>query len=610
MTTKDDPRGDGPVIDPGILEDGQPNIIDYSNDEPLLFGLGDNSSHEYPGKIVINNESRYVDRAVKHDTTGHGTAKTGEGAVGENRTQPTLPTGAPQILPDHNMSGFNFNQKIDWNEAVKLDPMAGDLKQDIPASQAFTDEGNNPHITPEIELQLGEVEKLGKPFPDKSDTGDDLSRTGPGGENPQDNYDMENYHTVGDNIKLNIATPLYDDRRLHDVSGVVPELQTEEDKIRLIPNELKEDIMITDVYQKEEETRDLYGLLIAAGLIIMTMGEFQTAMKSGDYQQLKSLKRKAKKVTEDITKVGGVTIPQLKPYDFVRYQYNMQENCPICKPLDKLEFWVDDPKRPIVPSENLGRGVYNTHPNCKCSNIPFIKLLADDEAPKSVNKGKSQVTKDSLAERVRITKEYLRPLEEAVNYRKKAPAEFNWIGKETIASMQKHADSKNEKGRFILAVVSGESYTDHRIEGKDKHRRHWTEDELRQNIRTGKGKLMDINHLLPKKDPYSGGIFDANWNETTKRGEMILFEQDEEILKAIRNDIITAVSINSGPPRSMDLNCDSGECLLEPKGTHLGNHNNIALSYVVTAPEGFTYNGQWLYPLPPGMKITKLYLVE
>ncbi len=267
-----DPRGDGAI--PNTLDsNGQPNIIDYSNDEPLLFGLGDNSSHEYPGKIVINNESRYVDREVKHDTTGHGTAITGEGAVGENRTQPTLPTGAPQIqeaedikiLPDHNMSGFNFNQKIDWDqdeaiklnlnqdepknhefldecascdydecqicgypkkdhnthfdEAIKLDPMAGDLKQDIPASQAFTDEGNNPHIVPEIELELGESEKLGKPFPDKSDTGDDLSRTGPGGENPQDNYDMTNYETDSPNIKLNIATPLYDDRRLHDVSG-------------------------------------------------------------------------------------------------------------------------------------------------------------------------------------------------------------------------------------------------------------------------------------------------------------------------------------------------------------------------------------------------------
>jgi len=90
-----DPRGDGVVVDTPTLENGQSNIINYMNDEPLLFGAGENSSHEYPGKIVINNESRYVDREVKHDQTGTGTAATGSESVGHDTTQPTLPTGAP-----------------------------------------------------------------------------------------------------------------------------------------------------------------------------------------------------------------------------------------------------------------------------------------------------------------------------------------------------------------------------------------------------------------------------------------------------------------------------------------------------------------------------------
>lgn len=201
------------------------------------------------------------------------------------------------------------------------------------------------------------------------------------------------------------------------------------------------------------------------------------------------------------------------------------------------------------------------------------------------------------------------PLNEALNYEKRRLGEFNWITKDTIREMKKHAKDKKE-GRFILAVVSGESFTDHRIEGVEKHRRHWTEDEMKQNIRTGKGKLLDINHLLPKKDPYSGGIFDANWNEATKKGEMILFETDTEILNAIRNDIITSVSINTGPPRTIELNCNTGECLLEPQGTSLGNDKGVALSYVVTSPQGFNYNGKWLYPLKPGMKFTKIYLIE
>jgi len=119
-----DPRGAGPIEVFDIMEGGQPNIIDYSNQEPLLFGLGQNSSHEYPGKIVVNNEPervlKVVDFEVKHDTTGHGTAATGEFSVGHDTTQPTLPTGAPQPYElketDHNMHGLNFNNKIVWDD--------------------------------------------------------------------------------------------------------------------------------------------------------------------------------------------------------------------------------------------------------------------------------------------------------------------------------------------------------------------------------------------------------------------------------------------------------------------------------------------------------------
>jgi len=109
-----DPRGDGAVLD----DRGQPNIIDYSDQEPLLYALGENSSHEYPGKIIINNESRYVDSNVKRSTIPNA-AETGKYSVGADRTQPTLPTGAPLELkkPGHNMHGLNFNDDIQWNES-------------------------------------------------------------------------------------------------------------------------------------------------------------------------------------------------------------------------------------------------------------------------------------------------------------------------------------------------------------------------------------------------------------------------------------------------------------------------------------------------------------
>lgn len=143
-----DPRGDGAVLD----DQGQPNIIDYSNQEPLLFGLGQNSSHEYPGKIVINNESRYVDREVKKATIP-GPSETGKYSVGADRTQPTLPTGAPYelIQPDHNMHGLNFNDKINWNEKKEVVSIPGTLvdkevatKKELELKEAYWSEEDHP----------------------------------------------------------------------------------------------------------------------------------------------------------------------------------------------------------------------------------------------------------------------------------------------------------------------------------------------------------------------------------------------------------------------------------------------------------------------------------
>jgi hypothetical protein len=159
-----DPRGEGPVEDIGEMRNGQPNIIDYSNQEPLLYGLGQNSSHEYPGKIVINNESRYIDREVKKNTIP-GPAATGSESVGSDTTQPTLPTGAPLVMPpesetDHNMHGLNFNNKIKWNEAIVVPPK---------------EEKTHVEKLPEVDPQEEGLHNTGK----------DLSRTGPEGTHPK-----------------------------------------------------------------------------------------------------------------------------------------------------------------------------------------------------------------------------------------------------------------------------------------------------------------------------------------------------------------------------------------------------------------------------------------
>lgn len=123
-----DPRGDGPVIDV-LGDDGQgKNIIENMNSEPILFKMGENSSHDYPGKIVINNESRYVDREVKRSYIPN-VAESGATQPLNDITQPTLPTGAP----DHNMHGLNFNDEINWNEVVVKPPCCTEAVS-IPAS--------------------------------------------------------------------------------------------------------------------------------------------------------------------------------------------------------------------------------------------------------------------------------------------------------------------------------------------------------------------------------------------------------------------------------------------------------------------------------------------
>lgn len=132
-----DPRGEGAVLD----DRGQPNIIDYSNQEPLLFGLGDNSSHEYPGKIVITNESRYVDREVKRAHIPN-VAATGRDATGSDKTQPTLPTGAPyELEPSHNLHGLNFNDTVDWNKMEVVSIPSGLVARKVGCTKDCKEEG-------------------------------------------------------------------------------------------------------------------------------------------------------------------------------------------------------------------------------------------------------------------------------------------------------------------------------------------------------------------------------------------------------------------------------------------------------------------------------------
>lgn len=532
-----------------------------------------------------------------------------------------------------------------------------------PASQAFSDIGNNPHLETDQhdykqvqgksadKIILDEHEKLGKPFNEKSDTGDDHSRTGPEGNQPRDNYDKIHYQSQA-GTKVHIATPYYDGKEIHDVSGIIPELQedikiTLEDpkgdegmpKIELLieePKPLEKEVElkdtpgrkdpgthintikadaidlnlpISDVWKGDEIVlaeapaanvdfiKKIFPQLAQAGILSMSLPDLIELLKNQNFEQMNLFKGKIE------------AMPKLNPVKHLIFQYNSGKTpCPICKPLDGMEFVDDDPKRPIIPSEGLGKDVLNTHPNCKCTWKEFLKLVPADITPKS-EPPQSRAAASSLRDREDITQEYLRPLQEGLNiFKHKRPGEFDWIDESEIENMKKYS-VEHGHGRFILAVVAGDTITDHRVEG-EKVKRHWPRNELIQTIRTGKGKLTDINHHWPKVDPNSGGVYDANWNFTTDKGEMILWETDQQILQAIRDDIITGASINTGKPRKMEENCETGECVAEPEGVILGEDNQVALAFIITRPEGWNYNGQHIPAMPAGMKFTRLYIVE
>ena len=450
----------------------------------------------------------------------------------------------------------------------------GDLKQDLPASQAFTD---GVEVLPTVDPNEEGLHNTGK----------DLSRTGPEGNVPYDNNDSVNYQGTGE-VKINIPTPYYghDAKKVYDISGVVPEYQED---IRIIISD-----PAGDEDHMPEITIDIAGHIEAP--------EKSKDLTPGDLKNHPG--RKDPGTHTNTIKAGEKGIEDLMPIS---------------------DLWKNGPSKDFNFSEAVSNPErFFEHPSSWIGTVKYFP----ESSKMMVNMNGKNYTHCSVSERDfdsfqgspskgehwnRIFKnnnQCSQGLSEALNiYKHKQPDEFNWINDEEMERMRAYAQ-EHGKGRFILAVASGESVTDHRPEGVEQHRRRWSKSEMSQNIRTAKGKLIDINHMYSKIDPHSGGIYDANWNEATERGEMMIWETDEVILDAIRNGIIEAVSINTGKPRRVDTNCDSGECFIEPSGTILGEDNGVALAYVVTAHEGLDYHGQHIPGLPPGMKFTKIYLVE
>lgn len=196
--------------------------------------------------------------------------------------------------------------------------------------------------------------------------------------------------------------------------------------------------------------------------------------------------------------------------------------------------------------------------------------------------------------------------------------DFSWIDEEAINNMLTR--SKMGDGKFLLIRAAQPAVTDHRSEG-EKYRRWVTEDVLKKLTYTAIGKSRDINHYYPVKDFNGGVVVDAEWNDKTKTAEFVVFETDQEILDAIKKGIITAVSINgskarkeiivdgSGKPITNEIQCSTGDCFRKGEGIVLGERDNIAFTYVVTQP-GWFYNGMKIIATKPGIKTTKIHILE
>jgi len=187
--------------------------------------------------------------------------------------------------------------------------------------------------------------------------------------------------------------------------------------------------------------------------------------------------------------------------------------------------------------------------------------------------------------------------------------EFTWLTPDHIKAVKK----QEANGKWLLIRASEVAITDHRGEG-EPFRRLLSGDELHGLSRTGVLKGSDINH-----DPQhetGGKVMDGDYNKELQQVQFLHLEPDPEIIEAIKNDTISGVSINGGPPRSESFEmlngqpCDnSGECFIVPHGVILGETDNIAFTYVVTNPLGMYWRGEWIPPANPGVKSTKIEIL-
>ncbi len=314
---------------------------------------------------------------------------------------------------------------------------------------------------------------------------------------------------------------------------------------------------------------------------------------------------------------AGYFLSQDKMQLLAKFVYHGHEYPEICQGFDGRTFdLLNKNNRPVPPSEGLG--YTNTHPNCKCT-WEFKRAIGDKATPlkktekkhiKFVNKEINKASKKGELHRVyedghlskKTYKTNFRKIQEAVEQIRQ---DFRWLGDDYLERI-KQVDAP---GQMFLIRASSEAITDHRQDGEPLRR--WLKpDELHAMARTAVGMNMDINHHIENKT--NSQVLDSEFDKERNEIQMIVHEEDPEVLQAIRDNTITAVSINGGAPRSEKVECPdcedgtSCECFLVPEGVILGELDNVALTWVVTDPHGMMFKGRWIAPATPGVKVTAI----
>lgn len=187
--------------------------------------------------------------------------------------------------------------------------------------------------------------------------------------------------------------------------------------------------------------------------------------------------------------------------------------------------------------------------------------------------------------------------------------EFTWMSPEYVEKAKTIPLQNGGLGKVLLIRAAGETVTDHRAEAppgspESRYLRKLTATELMKMARTGHQKGADLNHLGNAYQT-NGVVLDADFNEDLNQMQFVVYETDPEVLNAIANGTISAVSINGGLPRRTSVQCDD-QCYVVPEGVILGENDGIAFTYVVTNPQGMTWRGQQIPPAKPGIGFTKI----